>query len=161
MERAEFKGMSLDVCPECAGIWFDSGELGKLSKAGEHAMQQADHSHRPRELHAAPTLAQKLCPQCDRPMMEYRFQYTSEVLLDTCERCGGIWVEDGELEQMVRFRVRDQSADDPKVKVALCVAELDRLTRESKAKAETVATMAAMARSTSAGRWIFFPGWFV
>ena len=37
------------------------------------------------------------CPRCDGSLKESKFE---EVMIDTCEKCGGIWLDSGELEQL-------------------------------------------------------------
>ena len=37
------------------------------------------------------------CPRCDGSLKENKFE---EVLIDTCDKCGGIWLDSGELEQL-------------------------------------------------------------
>ena len=37
------------------------------------------------------------CPRCDGSLKESRFE---EVMIDTCDNCGGIWLDSGELEQL-------------------------------------------------------------
>jgi Zn-finger nucleic acid-binding protein len=39
------------------------------------------------------------CPRCDGSLQESKFE---EVLIDTCERCGGVWLDSGELEQLTK-----------------------------------------------------------
>jgi len=39
------------------------------------------------------------CPRCDGSLKESKFE---EVLIDTCERCGGVWLDSGELEQLTK-----------------------------------------------------------
>ena len=39
------------------------------------------------------------CPRCDGTLRENKFE---EVLIDTCEKCGGIWLDSGELEQLLK-----------------------------------------------------------
>ena len=39
------------------------------------------------------------CPRCDGNLKEVKFE---DVLIDTCEKCGGIWLDSGELEQLTR-----------------------------------------------------------
>lgn len=39
------------------------------------------------------------CPRCDGNLAESKFE---EVLIDTCENCGGVWLDSGELEQLTR-----------------------------------------------------------
>ena len=39
------------------------------------------------------------CPRCDGSLSETRFE---EVAIDTCDKCGGVWLDSGELEQLTR-----------------------------------------------------------
>ena len=39
------------------------------------------------------------CPRCDGSLKESKFE---GVLIDTCEKCGGVWLDSGELEQLTR-----------------------------------------------------------
>ncbi len=39
------------------------------------------------------------CPRCDGRLNESKFE---EVLIDTCENCGGVWLDSGELEQLTK-----------------------------------------------------------
>lgn len=48
MREANRRGVLIDVCPECRGIWLDGGELDKLLTAGE-AWESERRSDRDRE----------------------------------------------------------------------------------------------------------------
>lgn len=39
------------------------------------------------------------CPRCDGSLTETKVE---EVTIDTCDKCGGIWLDSGELEQLTR-----------------------------------------------------------
>jgi len=39
------------------------------------------------------------CPRCDGTLGESEFE---GVMIDTCERCGGIWLDSGELERLLK-----------------------------------------------------------
>ena len=39
------------------------------------------------------------CPRCDGSLTESKFE---EVSIDTCDKCGGVWLDSGELEQLTR-----------------------------------------------------------
>lgn len=51
----------------------------------------------------SPGHTMKVCPQCSVPMHAYRFLYNSNVTLDECMQCGGIWVDDNELAEMAEY----------------------------------------------------------
>ena len=50
------------------------------------------------EAKAAGTSSMK-CPRCDGNLNETTFE---EVAIDTCDKCGGVWLDSGELEQLTR-----------------------------------------------------------
>ena len=39
------------------------------------------------------------CPRCDGNLQEGK---VDEVSIDTCEKCGGVWLDSGELEQLTK-----------------------------------------------------------
>ena len=39
------------------------------------------------------------CPRCDGSLKESKVE---EVMIDTCEKCGGVWLDSGELEQVTK-----------------------------------------------------------
>jgi hypothetical protein len=39
------------------------------------------------------------CPRCDGSLKENKID---EVSIDTCEKCGGVWLDSGELEQLTK-----------------------------------------------------------
>ena len=39
------------------------------------------------------------CPRCDGTLKESKLE---EVSIDTCEKCGGVWLDSGELEQLTK-----------------------------------------------------------
>ena len=41
---SEKKGVEIDYCPECRGVWLDRGELDKLIAAEEQAYKSRDRS---------------------------------------------------------------------------------------------------------------------
>ncbi len=107
LKSEEILGISLDVCPTCAGIWFDDGELLKLKDLGEDALDEAEGVFQPEgseesegkpEATSAPST--RMCPCCGNAMDEFSYLYTSKVKLDSCPICLGTWVDEGELNAM-------------------------------------------------------------
>jgi len=47
---------------------------------------------------AAGTSSMK-CPRCDGALKESKFE---GVLIDSCEKCGGVWLDSGELQQLTQ-----------------------------------------------------------
>jgi len=92
-------GVRVDLCKGgCGGIWFDAHELRKFDEPHEYAGEtlleaerdvslKVDHSRR------------RTCPRCEQPaiMMRHFYSIKHEVEVDECPRCGGYWLDYGEL----------------------------------------------------------------
>ncbi|MCX6362019.1 MAG: zf-TFIIB domain-containing protein [Armatimonadetes bacterium] len=96
----EFEGIQLDVCGACAGIWFDRLEFDELRKQGRRAAHQVEAAVWPAPNHARRSRPERWCPVCPRPLRRYPYEGT-HVEVDGCPFCGGMWVQDAALEQMV------------------------------------------------------------
>lgn len=100
--RSETEGVQIEACPTCGGIWFDGGELKALAQKRPGVLASVEHRHDP-DSHAdpaAPRLGGRLCPACQVPMREFQFPWAPGVLLNGCDRCHGIWADDGELSRV-------------------------------------------------------------
>ena len=100
---------SYDVCEKCGGIWVDKGGLDKIAfqtpgsveyctvSALEIVKQQwwdahpeakDDHPHRN-------------CIRCpETTMQKVAFMTDSDIILDYCGDCGGMWLDKGELKRI-------------------------------------------------------------
>lgn len=98
MDTTSSWGVALDQCSQCAGVWFDDGELASVAKTTPDALKLLDAERLPTmELLNAPG-RRKQCPRCATPLSSYHYAYSSPVLLDSCPQCHGIFVEDQEMD---------------------------------------------------------------
>jgi uncharacterized protein with PIN domain len=44
-------------------------------------------------------LSSMKCPRCDGSLKEINFE---EVMIDTCDKCGGVWLDSGEFGQLTK-----------------------------------------------------------
>ncbi len=114
LEPLEYEaGISVKSCPSCGGIWLDKNELQAIQESDEH-----DYSE---ELSRIPFLAsnayemarQKLqpdiqCPACGVGMESREYARCSQVMIDVCPSCHGIWLDKGELEALEIFFERSR-----------------------------------------------------
>lgn len=99
MNSQEVHGVQIDVCPRCAGVWFDDGELSHFQQKG--VMSEVEDMFVPSVERARPGSTPTNCPVCtDTVMDEYAYMYSTPVRIDGCPICHGIWVHDGELRAM-------------------------------------------------------------
>lgn len=90
----------IDVCPSCRGGWFDATELSRvLSVAVEkmHALSNAVASKRQ-------------CPKCDVALSQINYPET-EIEVDVCGRCSGIWLDRGEFRDINKARGKYQDKE--------------------------------------------------
>ncbi|MEM6796488.1 MAG: zf-TFIIB domain-containing protein [Acidobacteriota bacterium] len=100
--------VELDRCPECRGIFFDSGEVEGLLDSLETRPEVIDH----RQLltlveQEAPAedpgdISYRPCPECGQLMHRRSFGQRSGVIVDCC-REHGLWLDGGELRQLIRW----------------------------------------------------------
>lgn len=100
LDARDFQGITIDACPKCAGIFFDDGEVAAIKAKGLDAMDELEKAVVPQVTTEAAQGKFRRCSNCGSAMDKFRYMYHSDVVLDQCERCGGIWVQDGELGRM-------------------------------------------------------------
>lgn len=142
LQSASLNGIALDLCRKCAGIWFDAGELVKLKESSSTAWENTEDAVRPSVEAPPPNTAPsgRPCPACGKAMYRYAYLYTTTVMLDGCESCGGVWVDDKELDSMAGWASKEAAADNSKLdaqaEAQQAVAELDAGIAGNKLKAQ-------------------------
>jgi Zn-finger nucleic acid-binding protein len=109
---------------------FDDGELTAIGKEGSDALRTAEKAFVPSIELSAPTGKGRRCPACNGLMSPYRYLYTTPIVLDECDKCHAIWVQEGELEMMANALERvAQETVDPQLRTLLthqiAIAELE------------------------------------
>lgn len=84
----EYNEVELDYCPECEGIWLDQGELELLLEMEEEHIDLSD----PADFEKG----NRRCPRCHKKMVKGGFP-GAEVEVDICPRDNGLWLDKGEL----------------------------------------------------------------
>lgn len=99
MKEVEIKGVKVDISTGCGGVWFDNFELCKFDEpfecAGE-ALIEACALYIKQDIDTAPRLQSPRHP--DITMMRRSFSVKRRVEIDECPKCGGIWLDPGELQ---------------------------------------------------------------
>ena len=98
----EFKGIEMDFCHQCRGLWLDAGELELLlERTGADAhdpllkfQQQESRRAKGRRL---------LCPRCHRRLVEIEVKggTSPAIILNRCKRNHGLWFDQSELQQLL------------------------------------------------------------
>lgn len=107
LEPRAFRAVTLDACPVCAGLFFDEGEIANVQAGGPAALVEVEAAAVPSDLHLVDNPAPRRCPGCRALMRGYAYRYSSDIRLSGCDRCGGVWVCDGDLARIARH-LRDE-----------------------------------------------------
>lgn len=102
----------VDRCPSCDGVWLQRGELEAIQETLERDYSKelrgidvvALAYERARQA-ARPDIA---CPNCGTVLGAEEYAYCSQILVDRCGKCGGIWLDSGELKELERFFEREK-----------------------------------------------------
>lgn len=96
------KGIELDTCTECKGVWFDANELREFMKTMKP----------PKKPPRSAQLCDRMCPRCRVPLSTFRYPNT-DIDVDMCGECGGLFLDGGELERIRSLRNRDRRPKKP------------------------------------------------
>ena len=97
MKEVRLESAFLDVCEKCGGQFFDTGEM--FAAVGI----KADPSYWDRpETGGSVKDGGADCPRCHHPMLIQDVKYEGDhVEIDRCGKCGGIWLDKGEIEKIM------------------------------------------------------------
>lgn len=91
------------LCRQCKGLWVEDEQLADLAKSVKASKLSPDLNPPASEAITelpAPTL---FCPQCELGMLPFNYCYDSNVLIDRCDNCKGIWLDSMKLVQIAKF----------------------------------------------------------
>lgn len=144
LQNKEFETQSIDECPVCGGIWFDEGELHEVAshlildnKVNGLSIKEsvnrkiilADKNNQP----------ERKCPKCNIRMTVINYAYNSNVVLDRCVSCGGLWADKNEIEAVARIIKGNPAVDKYADALAGMTAEIE----ESKRVTEEITSLSS------------------
>ena len=101
-----YGGQTVDVCAACRGLWCDAGELSAVVNAliSEKKVPDADSSFlAAARQHEDPDPQAKPCPRCRETTESFNFAYDSNIFLNRCGTCDGVWLYGGEIRSVAQF----------------------------------------------------------
>ena len=103
LNEKSFKGIEIDHCPDCKGLWLDFHELDQLE---DHAM---DDDERKGMIEYARRESDISCPHCHEVMETFNYR-AHDLPIDHCKNQHGYWLDEGEEKKVLEImgqRVRD------------------------------------------------------
>lgn len=107
----QFKANTLyvDMCPVCNGVWFDGGELGRITQGFEigkfpdlFEKWKGELQKRERRVDFWKESLRK-CPKDYSTMKKHFYAGDTDVGIDNCTLCNGFWIDGGELQQIWEY----------------------------------------------------------
>ncbi len=101
MQKRPIRGVLLDYCAPCHAIWLDEGELEALLSGRSRTrveLQAQEEAEASRERSRAVSVLE-LCPRCQGRLF---VTYIQAVPVDQCNRCHGMYFDQGELPSILR-----------------------------------------------------------
>ena len=95
----EHRGIELDWCPSCRGLWFDAGELELLAEESGRRLSPAEITATGSLVRDAPP---RDCPRCGGKMAVRQLALEEPLAVDLCPKGHGVWLDRGELGTLLR-----------------------------------------------------------
>jgi len=104
MEQIMIDGTEIDRCTTCHGLWFDSGELGKLrNKKAAAALDIGDVKTGKKQNE----IVRYRCPRCAGPMNRLVDPKQTHIWFEQCGSCRGSFFDAGELTDLATVSISD------------------------------------------------------
>ena len=102
LDQAIVSGVDVDYCPKCLGLWFEEEELriAKDYKDRDLRWLDIDLWRDVEKFKISP--GQKLCPADRLPLYETGYG-DSDIKVDVCNICKGIWLDRGEFKKIIAY----------------------------------------------------------
>ncbi len=103
LDEKSFKGIEIDHCPQCKGLWLDFHELDQLE---DHSM---DDDERKGMIEYARRESEISCPHCHEVMETFNYR-AHDLPIDHCKNQHGYWLDEGEEKKVLDImnqRTRD------------------------------------------------------
>ncbi|MBD3378327.1 hypothetical protein GF406_25085 [candidate division KSB1 bacterium] len=93
--------IAVHECPSCEGIWFEKDELRQVKDRTDADLNWMDvdlWQHRDR-FNVAKESGQ--CPHCEDEVLHAITYGDTNVQVDYCNTCSGVWLDKGEMEKII------------------------------------------------------------
>lgn len=98
----EHNKVELDYCPNCQGVWFDSGELELLLESMSLESPNLFLSNILNSAEAKSPEKKRRCPICNQKMKKTTIGQQPKILIDVCQRRDGLWFDGSEVGHLIK-----------------------------------------------------------
>lgn len=102
LKKTIFYKTEVDYCSYCFGMWFEREELRQVKDEKDKELNWLDIDLWKEKKNFKISEGIKMCPLCFVPL--YQINYgDSQILVDFCNLCEGIWLERGEFKKIIDY----------------------------------------------------------
>ena len=94
--------VTIDSCSKCHGLWFDSDELRKSKDERLKDYNWFDFDLWTNKEQLRVESNNRICPKSEKEMYVVKYA-NSEIKIDACRVCGGIWLDQKEFEAVLKY----------------------------------------------------------
>jgi uncharacterized protein len=103
LKPLDCKGVVIQECIGCSGKWFERDELQKVEAKEDDTVRWIDFEPFGKDTEKLSVVSQETtCPKCSKKMQSLKYM-KSNVVIDKCPTCKGVWLEAGELAKIVNY----------------------------------------------------------
>ena len=102
LEQTLLAGVEVDYCSLCYGLWFEEEELQQAKDEKDRSLRWLDIDLWKDPARFQVSRGKKFCPRDHMPLYEVRYG-DSNVTVDACSLCYGIWLDRGEFIAIVEY----------------------------------------------------------
>lgn len=97
LSNSEVRGIQVEQCDHCGGIWCDPTELSRLLSIETRELKKLASGRQ------EPLISARAgkCPRDGTPMIRVASAKKRTVILETCPNCRGVWLDGGELKELI------------------------------------------------------------
>ena len=103
LKPKSYKGIEVDACPECEGMWLDFEELDQL----EDTVFSSDELKGTTIFATFPST--RACAKCGEPMKRFKYRYY-DLELEFCEKEHGFWLDRGEEKRVLELMQQEKDS---------------------------------------------------
>jgi Zn-finger nucleic acid-binding protein len=101
-DPTEVSLVDVNVCNTCGGIWFDKDELLKAKDEEAKYAKWFDFDIWEDPTKFKPSESQRKCPKDGSDLFTLAYD-ESDVQIDVCKQCQGIWLDKNEFEKIIEY----------------------------------------------------------
>jgi len=108
MKTLDFEKQEVDLCPKCGGMWFDGSRfaaaINNLLNRNPVSLETFNEATRKKPVDADQFQQfVRKCPVCNVDMDMRNYSYDSNIFIDKCPKCDGIWTDKGEFQAAAKY----------------------------------------------------------